>query len=237
MTYVKICGITNLEDARCAAEAGADFLGFIFYPKSPRYIAPERAGEISRAIRCQRRAECTEQAPRFVGVFVDEPVDVARAIIKVAGLDLVQLHGTETPDDVTALSPYAFKALRPQTLAEAQKAYAEFLTADRRPPTTNHPPSTVYHLPSTPDLLVDAYHPQHKGGTGQIADLEIARWLAERCRLLLAGGLTPDNITDAIVRVRPWGVDVSSGVEATKGKKDHAKIRTFIVQVRTAITP
>jgi len=226
MVCVKICGITNLEDARCAAEAGADFLGFIFYPKSPRYIAPEQAGKIAQAI----RAEFAKQAPRFVGVFVDEPVDAARTVIKIAGLDLVQLHGSETPDDVTALSPYAFKALRPQTLAEVQQAYAEFLTAGRRP-------STVYRLPSTPDLLVDAYHPQQMGGTGQVADLKIARWLAEHCRLLLAGGLTPDNVADAIIQVHPWGVDVSSGVEATKGKKDHAKIRDFVVQARTAMTP
>ena len=229
MTYVKICGITNLEDARCAAEAGADFLGFIFYPKSLRYIVPEQAGEIAQVI----REEFAKQAPRFVGVFVSEPVDAVRAIIKTVGLDLAQLHGAETPDDVAALSPYAFKALRPQTLAEAQQAYAEFVTADR-PPSTAYARST--RLPSTPNLLVDAYHPQQMGGTGQVADLEIARWLAERCRLLLAGGLTPDNVADAIVRVRPWGVDVSSGVEVMKGKKDHAKIRDFIVQVQAAIT-
>jgi phosphoribosylanthranilate isomerase len=154
-----------------------------------------------------------------VGVFVDAPADAVRAVIETAGLDLVQLHGAESPADVAALAPHAFKALRPQTLTEAQEAMENYLTT-----TPFSPPSTVARrfaprLPSTPDLLVDAYHPQQKGGTGLIADVKIARWLAERCRLLLAGGLTPENVADAVAQVRPWGVDVSSGVEATKGRK------------------
>ncbi|MEJ5311626.1 MAG: phosphoribosylanthranilate isomerase [Anaerolineae bacterium] len=223
MIYVKICGITNLEDARCAAEVGADFLGFIFYPPSPRYIAPEQAGKITRAI----RAEFGDASPRCVGVFVDEPAEAVRAVIDAAGLDLVQLHGAEPPADVASLAPYAFKALRPQTLVEAQAAMENYLTT-----TSISLPSTVYRLPSTPDLLIDAYHPQQKGGTGLVADLEIARWLAERCRLLLAGGLTPENVAHAIAQVRPWGVDVSSGVEASKGKKDHAKVKAFIEAIR-----
>jgi len=82
---------------------------------------------------------------------------------------------------------------------------------------------------------VDAYHPQQKGGTGLVADVAIARWLAERCRLLLAGGLTPENVADAIAQVRPWGVDVSSGVEAAKGKKDHAKVRAFVKAIRREV--
>ena len=223
MIYVKICGITNLEDARCAAEASADFLGFIFYPPSPRYITPEQAGDIIRAI----RAEFGEASPRCVGVFVDTPAEVVRAIIETAELDLAQLHGAETPAEVAALAPYVFKALRPQTLTEAQEAMENYLTA-----VPFSPPSTVYRLPSTPDLLIDAYHPQQKGGTGLAADVTIARWLAERCRLLLAGGLTPENVAEAVVQVRPWGVDVSSGVEATKVKKDHAKVRRFINTVK-----
>ena len=137
MVYVKICGITNIEDARVAAEAGADFLGFIFYPPSPRHIEPEQAGEITRAI----RAEFGQTAPRCVGVFVDEPVDTVRATINTAGLDLAQLHGAETPADVAALAPYAFKALRPQTLTEAQDAVENYL-AD----TSSSSLSTVYRL-------------------------------------------------------------------------------------------
>jgi len=225
MVYVKICGITNLEDARVAAEAGADFIGFIFYPPSPRYVTPEQAGDIIRAV----RAEFVEAAPRCVGVFVDEPVDIVRAVIDTAGLDLAQLHGAETPAEVADLAPYAFKALRPQTLTEAQAAMENYLTA------TPSPPSTAHHLPSTPDFLIDAYHPQEKGGTGLAADVTIARWLAERCQLLLAGGLTPENVADAIAQVRPWGVDVSSGVEAAKGKKDHAKVRAFVKAIRREV--
>ncbi len=238
MVYVKICGITNLEDARVAAEAGSDFLGFIFYPPSPRYVTPEQAGDIIQAI----RAEFGEASPRCVGVFVDEPVNAVRAVIDAARLDLAQLHGAESPADVAALAPYAYKALRPQTLTEAQTAMENYLTAP-----SLSPPSTVYRLPatvarifaprlpSTPHLLIDAYHPQEKGGTGLVADVEIARWLAERCRLLLAGGLTPENVADAIAQVRPWGVDVSSGVEAMKGKKDHTKVRAFIEAIRQEV--
>ncbi len=237
MVYVKICGITNLADARCAAEAGADFLGFIFYPPSPRYVTPEQAGDIIREI----RAEFGEAAPRCVGVFVDAPVNAVRAVIDTAGLDLAQLHGAESPAEVAALAPHAFKALRPQTLTEAQEAMENYLTATslsppstvyRLPSTAQRLPSTAHRLPSTPDLLIDAYHPQEKGGTGLVADVTLARWLAERCRLLLAGGLTPENVAEAIVQVRPWGVDVSSGVEATKGKKDHKKVKTFIAAVK-----
>jgi phosphoribosylanthranilate isomerase len=235
MVYVKICGITNLEDARVAAEAGADFLGFIFYPPSPRYITPGQAAEITRAI----RVEFGEATPRFVGVFVDEPVDTVRAIIESAGLDLAQLHGGEAPADVAALAPYAFKALRPKTLTEAQETLATYITGDAAsPPSTvargfaPRLPSTVCRLPSTPDLLIDAYHPQQMGGTGLAADVTIARWLAERCRLLLAGGLTPENVTNAIAQVRPWGVDVSSGVETAKGKKDQAKVKAFVEAIR-----
>jgi phosphoribosylanthranilate isomerase len=222
LVCVKICGITNLEDARCAAEAGADFLGFIFYPPSPRYIAPEQAERIVRAI----RTEFGQTAPRCVGVFVDEPVEAVRAVIETAGLDLAQLHGAETPADVAALAPYAFKALRPQTLTEAQAALRQYLPQRIERISTDM--SFVQPVESTPELLVDAYHPRQMGGTGLVADVEIARWLAERCRLLLAGGLTPENVADAIAQVRPWGVDVSSGVESTKGKKDHTKVRRFM---------
>ncbi len=234
MVYVKICGITNLEDARCAAAAGADFLGFIFYPPSPRYVTPKQAEGIIQAI----RAEFGNASPRCVGVFVDESTEAVCAVIAAAGLDLAQLHGAESPAEVNALAPHAFKALRPRTLAEAQETLPHYLprNASSSPPSTVYClpstvyrlPSTGYCLPSTPDLLVDAYHPQEKGGTGLVADVEIARWLAERCRLLLAGGLTPENVAAVITQVRPWGVDVSSGVEATKGKKDPTKVEKFI---------
>lgn len=232
MIYVKICGITNLEDARCAAEAGADFLGFIFYPPSPRYITPEQAGDIIRAI----RTEFGDMSPRCVGVFVDEAADVVRAVIDAAGLDLAQLHGSESPADVAALAPYAFKALRPQTLAEVQAALEQYFAQRiERIQTESSSVQSAKFVENVPQLLVDAYSPQEKGGTGQAADVTIARWLAGRCRLLLAGGLTPENVAEAIAQVRPWGVDVSSGVEAMKGKKDHTKVKAFIEAIRREV--
>ncbi len=217
MTKIKICGITNVDDAVVAAEAGADFLGFIFYPPSPRYVTIDAVRAITGAL----WAKFGIQAPRCVGVFVDVPADVVRITMAQSGLDLAQLHGSEPPDAVTALQPCAFKAIRPQTPEAAAAAYHAFVDA------------TAPRRPDRPQLLVDAYHPHFAGGTGERADVTIARWLAERCAVMLAGGLTPENVADAIERVRPWGVDVSSGVEVAKGRKDHTKVRAFIEAVRS----
>jgi len=212
---VKVCGLTSLEDARRAAEAGADFLGFVFYPKSPRFVPPERVAVITAAL----RAEFGAEAPRFVGVFVDAPVEQVRATLDIAGLDLAQLHGGEPPALVGALHPRAFKALRPRSSEEAvamAESYRAVLPEDG----------------ALPQLLVDAYHPTRPGGTGLRADWGIARELARRFRLLLAGGLTPENVGEAIAQVRPWGVDVSSGVERSPGLKDPARLRAFVEAVR-----
>ncbi len=214
-TQVKICGLTNLDDARCAAEAGADFLGFILYPKSPRFVAPEQIETITRAI----RHEFGASAPRCVGVFVNEPVHQVQACLEAANLDLAQLHGNESPDEVRRLYPRAFKAIRPQTGADAEASAASYRDAflnDR----------------ALPQLLLDAYHPERFGGTGLEVNLTVAQPVARRCRLLLAGGLAPETVGTAIEAVRPWGVDVSSGVERVKGIKDHARIRAFIQAVR-----
>jgi phosphoribosylanthranilate isomerase len=208
---VKICGITNLDDARCAVLAGADFLGFIFYPKSPRYVTVEQVEPIVQAI----RGEFGPQSPRFVGVFVNEPAETVRTILASAGLDLAQLHGHETPGEVQALLPWAFKAIRPQTRREAEAAI------------TDHR-ATFSPDEALPQMLVDAYQPGHYGGTGLQADLDLARAAARRCRLLLAGGLAPENVGAAIRQVQPWGVDVSSGVERARGLKDHDRLRTFV---------
>jgi len=215
LTYIKICGITNLDDARCAAEAGADLLGFIFYPRSPRYIVPREAGEVIRAL----RAAYGTRAPRCVGVFVNAPVEGVRAAIEAAEFDLAQLHGDEPPEQVAALHPWAFKALRPRTLAEAEEALVRYRSAflDRH---------------DAPQLLMDAYHPARYGGTGVRAHTEIARAIAPHARLLLAGGLTPETVGEAIRTVRPWGVDVSSGVEVRPGVKDHDRVRAFAQAVR-----
>lgn len=217
MTRIKICGMTNLDDALCAAEAGADMLGFIFYRQSPRFMTPERAAAVAQGVRDRLGG----RAPRLVGVFVNAPLDEVRATAQVVGMDLAQLHGHEPPEVVSALAPKAFKALRPRTLAEAQASleiYAPAFAGDE----------------ALPQLLVDAYHPEQYGGTGQRADLELAAAVARLCRLLLAGGLTPDTVGEAIRQARPWGVDVSSGVEASPGIKDHALIRAFAAAVRAA---
>ena len=215
MTYVKICGITNLDDARCAADAGADFLGFVLYPKSPRFVTPERVRVIIQAIRDEFGAD----APRCVGVFVDEPVARVQVILDNAGLDLAQLHGNEPPDEVRMLRHRAFKAIRPRNRDDAEAAVAAYC-------------DIVPDDPALPQILMDAYHPQQFGGTGTLADLTVARLLARHHRLMLAGGLTPETVGPAIGRVRPWGVDVSSGVERTRGVKDNAQVRAFIEAVR-----
>jgi phosphoribosylanthranilate isomerase len=217
MTTVKICGITNVGDACVAVEAGADLLGLIFYPKSPRYVAPERAAFITGAV----RGIYGPRRPRFVGVFVDEPVERIRLLLDTLGLDLAQLHGHEPAGVIRQLCPRAFKAIRPHTGAQAQAALDTYR-------------DTVPDDPRLPELLVDAYHPQKLGGTGHKADPELARWFARRTRLLLAGGLTPDNVRAAVKQIRPWGVDVSSGVELRPGVKDPARIRAFLQAVRAA---
>lgn len=214
-TRIKICGITNLDDARCATEAGADFLGFVFYPKSPRFTTPARVSAITRTI----RSEFGASSPRFVGVFVNKPVNRVRAYLDAAGLDLAQLHGAEGPDEVRQLHPRAFKAIRPQTRDDAEAsvaAYRDVFPDD----------------PALPQLLLDAYHPNRFGGTGLQVDLTVAQPVTHQCRLLVAGGLTPETVGAAIEAVQPWGVDVSSGVEKGKGVKDHARIRAFVHAAR-----
>ncbi|MFQ6100887.1 MAG: N-(5'-phosphoribosyl)anthranilate isomerase [Anaerolineae bacterium] len=215
MTRIKICGITNLDDARCAAEAGADFLGFVFYPKSPRFVTPDRVATITQAIRAAFGAD----APRCVGVFVDRPVKEVRGVLESGGLDMAQLHGSEPPEAVRMLSPHAFKAIRPRTHEDAEMAvatYCDVMPGDG----------------TLPQLLLDAYHPRQFGGTGIPVNLDVARSLASHLRLILAGGLTPETVGPVIEQVRPWGVDVSSGVEQARGVKDHVRLRAFIEAVR-----
>ena len=215
MTVVKICGLTNVEDACFAGGAGADLLGFIFYPKSPRYVTPERAASIVRAV----RETMGDRAPRCVGVFVNEPVAYVRAVLRVTGLDLVQLHGDEPLDEVQQLGACAFKAIRPETIEQARAQAAVYA----RPTNAD---GTV------PQLLVDAYAPHSFGGTGVPVDLDIARDLSRRFDVLLAGGLTPETVAAVVEKVYPWGVDASSGVERDKGIKDSARVAALIRAVR-----
>jgi phosphoribosylanthranilate isomerase len=211
---VKICGITNAEDALVAAEAGADYLGFILYSRSQRYVDAETVREIVAAVRAGGYADL-----QCVGVFVNSTTDEIAEIMDAAALDWAQLHGDEPPAALAALAGRAFKALRPATLNEAL-ATAELYAA---------PPD------QRPGLLIDAYHPQHYGGTGQAGDWALAAAVAARHPgVLLAGGLTPDNVAAASAAVHPWGVDVSSGVERSPGRKDHNLVRRFLAAARAA---
>jgi phosphoribosylanthranilate isomerase len=214
---VKICGNTSLEDARVATEAGADMLGFIFYKHSPRDISPEKAGEIIRAL----RAEFGRAAPLMVGIFVDELMGRVREIRQQAGLDLVQLHGSEPPVELRLLQPFAFKAIRPQNRGDAEGLVAIYAQA-------------LPNNPDAPDFLLDAYHPWKMGGTGHKGDWHSAKVLATRYKLMLAGGLNVENVVQAIRTTQPWGVDVVSGVEASKGVKDHERVKRFIREAKGA---
>jgi phosphoribosylanthranilate isomerase len=216
---VKICGLTNLDDALHAAASGADYLGFILYPPSPRAVTPETVKQITAILRT------THHAPRLIGVFVNESAATIAQLLDECGLDLAQLHGDEVPWMVgspdSPLYGRCYKALRPTSFAEAE-AEAEWYT----------PPDWQADRPS---LLIDAYHPTLRGGTGAVTDWSMVARLAETIPgLLLAGGLTPDNVADAVRQVGPFGVDVASGVEARPGVKDREKVERFIAAAKSS---
>lgn len=219
MTVVKICGVATLEDALAAAQAGAEMIGLNFYPPSPRYLTPEAAKAIAEGL----REALGEACPLLGGVFANEPPEQVRAMRRRVGLDFVQLSGDEPVSDLALLGGYSVKALRPRDKDEALELVTRY-----RP----HAP-TAAHLPS---LLLDAYHPDLYGGTGEQASAEVAAAvMAVTPRLMLAGGLTPENVAERVQAIRPWGVDVASGVEGSiKGRKDAARVRAFIETVRDA---
>jgi len=205
---VKICGITNLADARAAIAAGADALGFVFVPGTPRYISPDLAGEIVR------------QLPPFiarVGLFVDaETRTVAEALVR-SGMDTLQFHGEETPDFV-------------RQFRRAVKVMKAFRVRGEE---------TLMRLPAYADaadaVLLDAYVAGAHGGTGAQFDWKLAVQARDLGRpLVLAGGLTPTNVAEAVRTVRPYGVDVSSGVESAPGRKDPEKLAEFVRAARSA---
>ncbi len=204
MVRVKICGITNSGDALLAAELGAHALGFIFYKKSPRSVTPDKARRI------------IGQLPPFVatvGVFVDEDAAAVREIASLAGLDWVQLHGRESPDYCRSLGRRVIKGFR----VKGEEIYAQL---------------TEYQG-AAQAFLLDAYKPGTPGGTGETFNWEIARQVKKCGPIILAGGLNPDNVAEAIRIARPAAVDAASGVEAAPGKKDREKMRAFIEAVKS----
>ncbi len=221
MTKVKICGIRSPENALMVARAGAQLIGLNFYPKTPRYVEPALAGEIATELRTALGAGC----PTLVGVFVNASADEVGRIAEQVGLDLAQLSGDETVETVRALEGLAFKAIRPANESDALTAAEQF--AD-----------SFLESPCAPSLLLDAFNPKLFGGTGETASIDVARAVkAAVPRLMLAGGLTPQNVGERARKIRPWAVDVASGVEAgTPGIKDELKVRQFIKAVRTAAT-
>lgn len=225
MTWIKICGITNLEDALTAVDAGADALGFVFYDKSPRKVGPEVVREI-----VARLPEGIEK----VGVFVDKPFEFTQEMAESTGLTAIQLH----PDLSSA------KIMRAPELSYLKRYLAlpawcflnnrgkfESFTMSMR----NQESGNWFCA-----IFLDSGTPQQPGGTGGVFDWQEGRHIAEGIRasgfdLVVAGGLTPDNVTEAIRILKPWGVDVSSGVEASPGKKDPKKVRAFIEAVRQSV--
>jgi len=195
---VKICGITSIEDAQTAIAAGADLLGLVFYEKSPRHVTLEQAVAIARTV------------PPYVvcvGLFVDAPAEFVAEAMSACGLQLLQFHGDETPEYCRQFGAMSMKAFRVKD-------------AD-----------TIRTLPEYPTeaWLLDAYVPGQPGGTGHAFNWELAIEAVKLGRpVFLAGGLTPENVGEAVRRVQPYGVDVSSGVESEPGKKDPAKVKAFI---------
>jgi phosphoribosylanthranilate isomerase len=213
MTLVKICGIREAEHALVAIEAGADMLGLVFYPPSPRYVTVERARAVHDAV----REVDPERRVRLVGLFVNETPARMNAVAAEVGLDLIQLSGDEPPSVIAKLDRPAITSIRIDSSGK-QDEEGRFRELTAAGPLAVH---------------VDAHVPGMYGGTGTVADWFVATDFAQRYPVILAGGLTPETAADAVLRVKPFAIDVSSGVE-TDGVKDSAKIRAFIAAAQQA---
>jgi phosphoribosylanthranilate isomerase len=201
MLRVKICGIRRTEDALLAAELGAWGVGFVFWPGSPRFIDPYRAKKI-----------CAELPPWVVpvGVFVDQAVEYICAVASLVQLGAVQLHGRETVETIVRVPHRVIKSI---------------------PVSSDFTERALDGLPARVGVLLDAHDPERHGGTGKTIDWTRAAPAARRRRVLLAGGLCPENVRAAVDAVRPFGIDVSSGVEASPGVKDHDRMRALFAAV------
>lgn len=204
-TRIKVCGMTDLHEAQEAVVLGVDALGFIFAKKSPRYVEENKAREIIRTL------------PPFVdavGVFVNEEISVVREIVKRCGLTVVQLHGDESPEYCNSMDCRVVKAFRIGSNADPEvfSAYEGAVSG----------------------FLLDTYHANMAGGTGQVFDWRLLESVRPVGPIILAGGLTPENVLPAIREVRPFAVDVNSGIESKPGRKDLARLKDFINQVDSA---
>lgn len=206
MVRVKICGITNSEDALAAIEAGANLLGFNFYPKSPRCLTEAAAKKIRPQL---------PKSVEAVGIFVNAPAADVATLCRSVKLDAAQLHGDETPRTVAELA-------RSVPVIKAFRVEPDFQLA------------TLDEYPDAFAYLFDAAHTGQYGGTGRSTDWDAARRATKGRRIILAGGLKVENVAAAVRIVRPYGVDVASGVELKPGKKDHGRLREFIQEVRRA---
>ena len=200
LSFIKICGITRLEDAEAAVAAGANALGFVFWTKSARFIEPGKAREIVATL---------PPSVTPIGVFVDQPSDEVNAVVLQVGLGAVQLHGHENEAYVKTMTRPVVKAVA--------------VGAESAP--------SIDNWPSEVTVLLDVHDPVKKGGTGRTIDWTVAAEIAKRRNIVLAGGLAPENVADAIARVRPYGIDVSSGVETQPGIKDHERIKALFEAV------
>lgn len=200
MTGIKICGITNREDALCAAASGADAVGFIFHEASSRYITPQRAREITAVL---------PYGIVRIGVFVNGEEEVVRRTAGSCGLDMIQLHGDESPEYCRRFPPGAIiKAVFP---GKPEEWFDDYRVRA---------------------FLVDSRRPGRYGGTGEKADWGLAARVARRYPLILAGGLNGENITDALTQVEPGAVDINSGIEISPGIKDHERMKRIIAIIK-----
>lgn len=206
MVKVKICGITNWTDARNAFEAGADFLGFNFCRRSPRYIAPAAARRIVRRL---------PDGVSSVGVFVNEPEAETLLIAREVGLDFVQLHGDESPEVVSRLQRTVpvIKALRVRG---------------------TQCPAELVRFKEASAVLLDGFDRKLRGGTGKRVDWKLAKRASRKRCIFLAGGVTPENAAEAVITAQPYAIDVCSGVESRQGKKDARRMRALMQAVRSA---